>query len=131
MRATLAVVALLFLFPGSLAWGHGGGLNADGCHNERRTGGYHCHRSGYSPSPPPLGLYRATPSVPHSRDTVIAAQTLLNHLGCDAGTPDGSAGALTGAATDRFAGATGRSGGAVDAGLVRRLAEAVAAGERC
>lgn len=24
---------------------HGGGLNADGCHNNRKTGDYHCHRS--------------------------------------------------------------------------------------
>lgn len=24
---------------------HGGGLNKDGCHNERKTGGYHCHRT--------------------------------------------------------------------------------------
>ena len=64
-------------------------------------------------------------------NTVIAAQTLLNHLGCDAGTPDGSAGAMTGAAVDRFTRVTGHDGSAVDARLVRRLAEAVAAGERC
>ena len=24
---------------------HGGGLNAEGCHNNRKTGDYHCHRS--------------------------------------------------------------------------------------
>ena len=24
-------------------FGHGGGTNSYGCHNERRTGGYHCH----------------------------------------------------------------------------------------
>ncbi len=23
---------------------HGGGLNAEGCHNDRKNGGYHCHR---------------------------------------------------------------------------------------
>lgn len=23
---------------------HSGGLNAEGCHNNRQTGGYHCHR---------------------------------------------------------------------------------------
>lgn len=23
---------------------HSGGLNASGCHNDRRNGGYHCHR---------------------------------------------------------------------------------------
>lgn len=26
------------------AWAHGGGLNAQGCHNDRRAGDYHCHR---------------------------------------------------------------------------------------
>jgi hypothetical protein len=32
------------------AWAHGGGLNKDGCHNDRKNGGYHCHRSS-SPAP--------------------------------------------------------------------------------
>lgn len=35
--------------PAPLA-AHGGGLNADGCHNDRKNGGYHCHRA---PPPPP------------------------------------------------------------------------------
>lgn len=26
------------------AFAHGGGLNAEGCHNNRKTGDYHCHR---------------------------------------------------------------------------------------
>ncbi|RYD79542.1 MAG: excalibur calcium-binding domain-containing protein, partial [Verrucomicrobiaceae bacterium] len=29
-----------------IAFAHGGGLNAEGCHNNRKTGDYHCHRSG-------------------------------------------------------------------------------------
>ncbi|MGQ4582840.1 excalibur calcium-binding domain-containing protein [Lysobacter sp. F60174L2] len=29
----------------SVAWAHSGGLNAEGCHNDRKNGGYHCHRS--------------------------------------------------------------------------------------
>lgn len=42
------LVALLAIPP---AWSapvlaHGGGLNAEGCHNDRRNGGYHCHRGG-------------------------------------------------------------------------------------
>jgi hypothetical protein len=28
------------------ALGHSGGLDAQGCHNNRRTGDYHCHRGG-------------------------------------------------------------------------------------
>ncbi|WP_091750221.1 excalibur calcium-binding domain-containing protein [Brevundimonas sp. 374] len=31
---------------------HSGGLNAEGCHNDRRNGGYHCHRGGGSRSAP-------------------------------------------------------------------------------
>ncbi|WP_082431086.1 excalibur calcium-binding domain-containing protein [Novosphingobium sp. KN65.2] len=27
------------------AFAHPGGLNAEGCHNNRKTGDYHCHRS--------------------------------------------------------------------------------------
>ena len=26
------------------AHAHSGGLNAEGCHNDRKNGGYHCHR---------------------------------------------------------------------------------------
>ncbi len=41
------LIATIFLCVGvgaqSTAWAHGGGLNAEGCHNERATGGYHCH----------------------------------------------------------------------------------------
>ena len=39
----------LLLAFGSLtafeAMAHGGGLNAEGCHNNRKTGDYHCHRA--------------------------------------------------------------------------------------
>lgn len=35
----------------SPAFAHGGGLNAEGCHTDRRTGRYHCHRgTGYAPA---------------------------------------------------------------------------------
>jgi hypothetical protein len=29
----------------ALAGAHGGGLNSEGCHNNRKTGDYHCHRN--------------------------------------------------------------------------------------
>jgi hypothetical protein len=37
------------------ALAHGGGLNAEGCHNNRKTGDYHCHRAPAvaAPSTPP------------------------------------------------------------------------------
>lgn len=34
-----------FLFSGTV-YAHGGGLDADGCHTNRKTGEYHCHRGG-------------------------------------------------------------------------------------
>ena len=30
---------------------HGGGLNAEGCHHDRKHGGYHCHRGDSSRAP--------------------------------------------------------------------------------
>ena len=36
--------AWLFLSVASPAYPHGGGLDAYGCHNNRKAGGYHCHR---------------------------------------------------------------------------------------
>lgn len=52
----LLVVALIALPLPSITMAHGGGLNAEGCHNDRRNGGYHCHRgsaAGRSAAPRP------------------------------------------------------------------------------
>ena len=46
----LMVAFLVVLEPSVPAIAHPGGLNAEGCHNNRKTGGYHCHR-GSSASP--------------------------------------------------------------------------------
>jgi hypothetical protein len=45
------LIATVFLIPGALL-AHGGGLNAEGCHNNRKTGDYHCHRAPSSASVP-------------------------------------------------------------------------------
>ncbi|MCA3700775.1 MAG: excalibur calcium-binding domain-containing protein [Brevundimonas sp.] len=47
--ARLLVIAVGALTLPVAADGHPGGLNAEGCHNDRRNGGYHCHR-GSGPS---------------------------------------------------------------------------------
>ena len=48
MRLPGAVGLLAFSMavnpPVTPAGGHPGGLNAQGCHNNRKTGDYHCHR---------------------------------------------------------------------------------------
>ena len=52
LPAALAVLLAISLlaFPLTDALGHSGGTNAAGCHTNRKTGDYHCHRA-KSPSP--------------------------------------------------------------------------------
>jgi hypothetical protein len=45
ITAFALVVAVPIIAPGPIAHAHGGGLNAQGCHNNRQTGDYHCHRA--------------------------------------------------------------------------------------
>ncbi|HZF44718.1 MAG TPA: excalibur calcium-binding domain-containing protein [Sphingomonadaceae bacterium] len=50
----LAFIALAsFIVPASVAWAHPGGLDASGCHTNRKTGEYHCHRATTTPKSPP------------------------------------------------------------------------------
>ena len=47
MRIIFAIIALAAgLGAASTACAHGGGLNKDGCHTNRKTGEYPCHRGG-------------------------------------------------------------------------------------
>lgn len=43
---------------------HPGGLNSSGCHNDRKHGGYHCHRSSPAPSPAPRPVAPQKPKAP-------------------------------------------------------------------
>jgi len=45
MRPWISALPLLFAFQTSSVMAHSGGLNAQGCHNNRKTGDYHCHSS--------------------------------------------------------------------------------------
>ena len=55
-------LAMLVAMPGA-THAHGGGLNAEGCHNDRMRGDYHCHRGS---------------SVPHERVPDDAARKNLH-----------------------------------------------------
>ena len=46
MRALVAAVLLVSSTEAAIA--HPGGLDASGCHNNRKTGEYHCHRGGHA-----------------------------------------------------------------------------------
>lgn len=54
-RAALALITLPVSITAASA--HGGGLNAQGCHNNRKTGDYHCHRA---PAPAPRAFARTS-----------------------------------------------------------------------
>ena len=46
---------------------HPGGLNREGCHHDRKNGGYHCHRAPAPASPAPRHQYTPdedTPATP-------------------------------------------------------------------
>lgn len=53
----IAASAAVLAMPVAVA-AHSGGLNAEGCHNNRKTGDYHCHGGGRRSSAPsrPQGL---------------------------------------------------------------------------
>jgi len=54
MRVGTFVGAIaIALFGVSIADGHPGGLDKSGCHNDRKNGGYHCHRSQTTSKPAP------------------------------------------------------------------------------
>ncbi len=47
----IASTIVLLTIGSSTAFAHGGRLNSEGCHNNRKTGDYHCHRASIAPSP--------------------------------------------------------------------------------
>lgn len=41
----MRVATLLLAVMPLISWAHGGGLDANGCHHNHKTGDYHCHRA--------------------------------------------------------------------------------------
>lgn len=73
---------VLLLLVASDGFAHGGGLDARGCHNDRKNGGYHCHRSvpAVHPQPSPSAAVRppasttllpSASSPPRERDIAV------------------------------------------------------------
>lgn len=53
MRPLIALALAALPVSVTPVLGHGGGLDASGCHHDRKNGGYHCHRGGGSSRPAP------------------------------------------------------------------------------
>ena len=71
----LAPLLLIALLVPEGAPAHGGRTDSSGCHNDRKSGGYHCHGGGrstgssYMPerSPPPAPMKFEVVAVPRAR----------------------------------------------------------------
>lgn len=62
MKHLVAASAILVaIVSGNPVQAHGGGLNAEGCHNNRKTGDYHCHRGAPAKRPAPIKKPAARP----------------------------------------------------------------------
>jgi len=60
----LVIAAAWVIAASATVSAHPGGLNAEGCHNNRKTGDYHCHRGERSSngSSRPQGLISSPPA---------------------------------------------------------------------
>lgn len=70
----LLTSGLLLVLSGELAHAHSGRTNSSGCHNNRRTGEYHCHNSGSTPTRtnPPQSSPVSVPSSNPTAWTVLS-----------------------------------------------------------
>ena len=66
---------------------HGGGLNAEGCHHDRKNGGYHCHRA--AAPRPSANNFNPTPAPEHRRARDAGAATY--YANCSAARAAGAA----------------------------------------
>ena len=65
MRYLMILILTLTVGPNAPALAHGGGLAADGCHNDRKNGGRHCHGGGRASSPAPQRVFGASAPYPN------------------------------------------------------------------
>ena len=92
-----AIMGLMAVAPHAVA--HGGGLDAEGCHHNRKTGDYHCHRAQAMPAQPAASL-AATDDV---RQSVAATPSPPGAPTCHVG-PRGGTYTITSSGRKNYAG---------------------------
>jgi endonuclease YncB( thermonuclease family) len=76
-------LAYILLTP-ALTFAHGGGLNKEGCHNNRQIGDYHCHRGAKAePKKPNKPTLTGVPRIIDG-DTIRIGNTRIRLHGIDA-----------------------------------------------
>ncbi|WP_407065406.1 YHYH domain-containing protein [Cupriavidus numazuensis] len=83
----VAVFLCLVSFSASV-YAHGGGLDANGCHTNRKTGDYHCHRGSGSANLVPPDASRTPPS--RATNALAAPRTTGSGLTCYTGPRGGT-----------------------------------------
>jgi hypothetical protein len=68
----VALGGLLVAFWMGAAGAHPGGLDAQGCHHNRKTGDYHCHRA---PAPVQPAVKMSTSGICHARGSTYYDRT--------------------------------------------------------
>lgn len=100
MRIFSLLTGMLLLASAELAPAHGGGLNAQGCHNNRKTGDYHCHRAQApaavrrpTANSTPQPLFRQPPSEKVTTERQTAGQSAgdVFYANCSAARAAGAA----------------------------------------
>jgi endonuclease YncB( thermonuclease family) len=76
---------LILAFTPATAYAHGGGLDASGCHNDRKRGGYHCHRGSTSPPVVKRAPIRSAPAPLQIPSTEIDTPVFLNSASAPVG----------------------------------------------
>lgn len=75
MRHLIALSLIGLGFPTGSVEAHGGGLAADGCHNDRKNGGRHCHRGNGGAPPPVQRAYNGNIYFPNCASARAAGAT--------------------------------------------------------
>ena len=77
MRWPMIIASAALALAPAAALAHGGGLDANGCHTNKKTGDYHCHGGGSptpAPSPSPSrSVYSAPAPAPRRSEPKPAA----------------------------------------------------------
>jgi hypothetical protein len=137
MMNRIVAFAVVMVFP-TVTFAHGGGLDRNGCHTNRKTGDYHCHGGRTAPAPQvstvkpqadPLAMTyvaQAVDPAANDRASVKTAQTLLRALGYTP-TEFGTIDQRTRAAIESFQALEGmEKDGTVTPMLLLRLAQSLA-----
>lgn len=88
--ASLVLCLLVICLMAPPASAHGGGVNAQGCHTNRKTGDYHCHRSGSS-APAPARPQSLTSTPRPSQAQPQPGQTGWSYRNCSEARAAGAA----------------------------------------